>query len=212
MGQFPHSLKARYNEFKSKQFSVDAASYHQLAEHGQSPEVMVISCADSRVDPDVIFSAKPGDLFVVRNVANLVPPYETSGQYHGVSAALEFAVLNLHIMHLVIMGHSGCGGIKAAVSQDAAVQTDARFISNWISLLNDTKISVISGNQTEDESVIADKLELEAIKTSIKNLRTFPFIKDQEDAGKLTLHGCHFRIGNGELAVLNHETGAFESL
>lgn len=203
MTDFPSSLVTRYHQFKSQRFSSDAKSYHQLAEHGQEPEVMVISCADSRVDPEAIFSAGPGDLFVVRNVANLVPPFETAGQYHGVSAALEFAVLNLKIKHVIVMGHSGCGGIKAAVSHDAALQTEAKFISNWMSMLEDTKKSVATANQGASDAQIAEKLELEAIKTSIANLRTFPFIKSQVDAGALALHGCHFRIGTGELAVFN---------
>lgn len=212
MTQFPSGLTARFHEFKSLRFSKDEASYHQLAEYGQNPEVMVISCADSRVDPEAIFCAKPGDLFVIRNVANLVPPYETSGQYHGVSAALEFAVLNLKVKHIVVMGHSSCGGIKAAVEGNAAKQTEARFISNWISMLAEPKLSVLSAYQNADKTEITDRLELAAIQLSLKNLRTFPFIKELEDAGSLSLHGCHFRIATGDLAALNEENGEFENV
>lgn len=212
MTEFPSNLAARFRNFKSQKFSKDAASYQQLAEYGQYPEVMVISCADSRVDPEAIFCANPGDLFVIRNVANLVPPYETSGQYHGVSAALEFAVLNLKVKHLVIMGHSGCGGIKAAVEGGAAKQTEARFISNWIAMLAEPKLSILAANQNAGKDVITDKLELAAIKSSLKNLRTFPFIKELEDAGELSLHGCHFRIAQGDLAVLNEDQDKFEVL
>lgn len=210
MTTFPTSLTARYQEFKTRKFSEDAASYHQLATHGQSPEVMIISCADSRVDPEAIFCAKPGDLFVIRNVANLVPPHETAGQYHGVSAALEFAVLNLKVKHIVIMGHSGCGGIKAAVDAGAATQTEARFISNWMSMVSESKLSVLSAYQNSEKKEVTDKLELAAIQSSINNLRTFPFIKELEDSGNLSLHGCHFAIGTGELTVLNEENGVFE--
>lgn len=212
MTQFPSNLAARFDAFKSQKFANEAANYQKLAEHGQQPEVMVISCADSRVDPEAIFCAGPGDLFVIRNVANLVPPYETTGQYHGVSAALEFAVLNLKVKHLVIMGHSGCGGIKAAVEGDAAIQTEARFISNWIAMLAEPKLSILASHQNAEKDVITDKLELAAIQTSLNNLRTFPFIKEQEASGALSLHGCHFRIANGELAVLDEANGKFEIL
>ncbi len=212
MTDFPVNLRTRFHEFKSQKFSKAAASYHKLAEHGQKPEVMVISCADSRVDPESIFCAKPGDLFVIRNVANLVPPYETSGQYHGVSAALEFAVLNLKIKHIVVMGHSGCSGIKAAVEGSTAIQTEARFISNWMSMLSEPKLSVFAAYQNAKKEEVTDRLELAAIEMSLKNLRTFPFIKDLEAVGDISLHGCHFRIANGDLAALNEETGEFENV
>lgn len=210
MTTFPPALTDRFRAFKSQRFSHDAASYHTLAEHGQKPEVMIISCADSRVDPEAIFSAGPGDLFVIRNVANLVPPYDSAGEYHSVSAALEFAVLNLHIKHIVVMGHSSCGGIKAAVSADAAVQTEARFISSWMAMLGDLTSKVAAANQNADNAGLADKLELASIQNSLTNLRSFPFIKTREDAGKLALHGCHFRIGTGDLAVLDESNGAFD--
>ncbi len=212
MTQFPASLSARFHKFKSQQFSKIAGSYQHLAQHGQTPEVMVISCADSRVDPEAIFCAGPGDLFVIRNVANLVPPFEKGGQNHSVSAALEFAVLNLKIKHIVVMGHSGCGGIKAAVEESAAVQTDARSISNWVSMLNETKRSLMAANQHADKSEITDKLELAAIQTSLSNLRTFPFIKEQELSGDLQLHGCHFRIATGDLVALDEASGQVTTL
>ncbi|MCH9764973.1 MAG: carbonic anhydrase [Alphaproteobacteria bacterium] len=212
MTEFPDLLAKRFHEFKTDEFRDSAERYRHLAEHGQSPDVMLISCCDSRVDPEAIFSAKPGDLFIVRNVANLVPPFETDGRYHGVSAALEFAVLNLHVKHIVIMGHASCGGIKAAVDQNAAKQTDAAFISNWISMLDNTKLSVMAAHQDSDAQTIADALELAAIKTSLANLRTFPFIQELENTDKLSLHGCHFAIATGDLSVLNETTGEFQTL
>ena len=148
MSSFPEKLADRYRRFHHRHFLPKAEEYEELATHGQSPEAMVISCSDSRVDPETIFSAMPGEMFVVRNVANLVPPYETGGKFHGVSSAIEFAVLNLRIKHLIIMGHSGCGGVKAALDQSAAIQTEAQFISRWMSMLDDARLRVLASHQT----------------------------------------------------------------
>jgi carbonic anhydrase len=170
---------------------------------------MVISCSDSRVDPETIFSAMPGEMFVVRNVANLVPPYETGGKFHGVSSAIEFAVLNLRIKHLIVLGHSGCGGVKAALDQSAAIQTEAQFISRWMSMLDDARLRVLASHQTSPHHEKLAALEQEGIKNSIKNLRTFPFVSEAENRGKLALHGAHFDIATGTLSVLNHSRGEF---
>jgi len=212
MSNFPDVLANRFRNFKSQQFTRNAKHYQQLAEHGQQPEVMLVSCCDSRVDPETIFSAVPGELFVVRNVANLVPPYETDGNYHGISAALEYAALNLEIKHIVIMGHAGCGGIKAAIRQTEAQQTEARFISKWMSMLSQAKLDVLAAHQVADMNKISEVLEHAAIKTSLTNLRTFPFIQEMEKDGRLELHGCHFMIATGDLSVLNQSTGKFENL
>ncbi len=171
---------------------------------------MVISCSDSRVDPETIFSAMPGELFVVRNVANLVPPYETGGKFHGVSSAIEFAVLNLRIKHLIVMGHSGCGGVKAALDQSAAIQTEAQFISRWMSMLDDARLQgagIPPDSAAPARSLAA--LEKEGVKTSINNLRTFPFVTDAENKGRLSLHGAYFDIATGTLSVLNHSRNEF---
>ncbi|RUP00245.1 carbonic anhydrase [Hyphomicrobium sp.] len=212
MSSFPETLADRYRRFRSRHFVPNADQYEELATHGQSPETMIISCSDSRVDPETIFSAMPGELFVVRNVANLVPPYEVSGKYHGVSAAMEFAVLNLRVKNLIVMGHSGCGGIKAALDQNAAIQTDAHFISKWMSMLDDARLSVLASHQVSPANVRQEALEKEAIKQSIGNLRTFPFIQEQEEKGRLSLHGAHFDIASGTLTVLNHSRGQFFKL
>ena len=143
MTQFPEHLTDRYHRFKFRHFTPNMDRYEELATFGQSPDVMLVSCCDSRVDPETIFSAMPGELFVMRNVANLVPPYETDGKFHGVSAALEFALLNLRVKHVVVMGHAGCGGVKAALEQTAAKQTEALFISKWMSMLDDARLSVL---------------------------------------------------------------------
>jgi carbonic anhydrase len=212
MSSFPENLTDRFRRFKHRHFVPNADHYEELATYGQNPEVMVISCCDSRVDPETIFSAMPGELFVVRNVANLVPPYETGGKFHGVSTAIEFAVMNLRVKHLIIMGHSGCGGVKAALDQSAAIQTEAQFISRWMSMLDDARLRVVAANQMAPAATKLALLEKEGIKTSINNLRTFPFVSDLEDKGRLNLHGAYFDIASGTLSVLNHSRGEFFSL
>ncbi|AHB47410.1 carbonate dehydratase [Hyphomicrobium nitrativorans NL23] len=212
MSSFPEQLTDRFRRFKHRHFVPNADQYEELATYGQSPQVMVISCCDSRVDPETVFSAMPGELFVARNVANLVPPFEKGGLFHGVSAAIEFAVLNLRVKHIVIMGHSGCGGVKAALDQSAAIQTEAQFISRWMSMLDDARLKVLSAHQMAPKAEQLSALEREGIKTSINNLRTFPFVKEVEDKGRLSLHGAYFDIKSGDLRVLNHSRGEFFSL
>lgn len=209
MSAFPETLADRYRRFKHRIFYPNAEDYEELATHGQSPDTMLISCCDSRVLPETIFNALPGELFVVRNVANLVPPYETSGQFHGVSAAIEFAVLNLRVKNVVVMGHSGCGGVKSVLHQSAAIQTEAKFISRWMSMLEDARLTVLASHQMSTDADRLEALEKEGIKTSIKNLRSFPFVAEREEKGKLNLHGAHFDIKTGTLSVLNHSRGEF---
>jgi carbonic anhydrase len=209
MSSFPEKLSDRFRRFKHRHFVPNADQYEELATYGQDPDVMIISCCDSRVDPETIFTAMPGEMFVVRNVANLVPPYETGGKYHGVSTAIEFAVMNLRVKHLIIMGHSGCGGIKAALDQSAAIQTEAMFISRWMSMLDEARLHVLAAHQMAPSAEKLKLLELEGIKNSIKNLRTFPFVKKEEDKGRLSLHGAYFEIATGTLSVLNHSRGEF---
>jgi carbonic anhydrase len=212
MSQFPEHLSDRYRRFKFRHFTPNIDRYEELAAHGQSPDVMIVSCCDSRVDPETIFSAMPGELFVMRNVANLVPPYETDGKFHGVSAALEFAILNLRVKHVVVMGHASCGGIKAALEQTAAKQTDALFISKWMSMLEDARLAVLSKHQGLSSAERLRALEMEGIKTSLKNLRTFPCIQALEAKGRVNLHGAYFDIASGTLSVLNQLTGEYFEL
>ena len=168
---------------------------------------MVISCSDSRVDPETIFSAMPGELFVVRNVANLVPPYETGGKFHGVSSAIEFAVLNLRIKHLIVMGHSGCGGVKAALDQSAAIQTEAQFISRWMSMLDDARLRVLASHQTAPHRKQKLKaLEKEGVKTSIKQPAHVPVRhRCGEQGPAFAATAPHFDIASrATLRALNH--------
>jgi carbonic anhydrase len=212
MSQFPEHLTDRFHRFKFRHFDQNRDHYEELANFGQSPDVMIVSCCDSRCDPETIFSAMPGELFVVRNVANLIPPYETGGKFHGVSAALEFAVLNIRVKHIVIMGHSGCGGIKAALEQSSARQTESMFISRWMSMLDDCRLRVLSSHQTASRKTVLDAMEKEAIKVSLANLRSFPFITDLENKNKISLHGAYFDIATGNLLVLSQQNGEFHAL
>jgi carbonic anhydrase len=148
----------------------------------------------------------------VRNVANLVPPYETGGKFHGVSSALEFAVMNLRVKHIVVMGHSGCGGIKAALDMSTAIQTEGHFIQRWMSMLDEARLSVLAAHQMSPQAEKVALLEKEGVKTSIKNLRTFPFVHTLEDKGRLSLHGAYFDIKSGTLSVLNHSRNEFYPL
>ncbi|MGE5267011.1 MAG: carbonic anhydrase [Deltaproteobacteria bacterium] len=209
MSSFPETLTDRFRRFKHRIYFPNADQYEELATYGQSPEIMMVSCCDSRVDLETIFNAIPGELFVVRNVANLIPPFETGGRFHGVSASIEFAVLNLRVKHIVVLGHSGCGGIKAALNQSAMIQTEAMFISKWMSMLDEARLSVLASKQSATLAEQLQILELESIKTSLKNLRTFPFVREREDKGKVNLHGAHFDIKTGTLSVLNHSRGEF---
>jgi carbonic anhydrase len=212
MTTFPDHLTDRFKRFKFRHFAPNQDHYETLANNGQSPEIMVISCCDSRVDPETIFSAMPGELFVVRNVANLVPPFETTGKYHGVSAALEFAALNLRVKHIVVIGHSGCGGVRACLEHSGTRQTTAQFISNWMSLLDAAKDKVIADHAHTTLAQRGAALEQEGVKTSLSNLRTFPCIQILESKGKVALHGAYFDIASGILTVLNPATGDFVAI
>jgi carbonic anhydrase len=212
MTHFPEVLADRFRRFKFRHFTPNQDRYEELANNGQNPEVMIVSCCDSRVDPETIFGAMPGELFVVRNVANLVPPFETTGKYHGVSAALEFAALNLRVKHIVVIGHSGCGGVRACLEHDAARQTEAQFITNWMSILDEGRARIMTAFAGRPLPEIRTALERESVIASLDNLRTFPCIKILEGKGRLALHGAYFDIGSGTLSVYNQATAEFVPL
>lgn len=197
-----------YGRFKAGAWATQRARWAELAD-GQSPKVMVIACSDSRVDPSQIFDTSPGEMFVVRNVANLVPPFEIGGGRHGVSAALEFAVTQLEVPEIVVMGHGACGGIRATMSREFehARPGEGGFIAHWIDLLDEARDRVIASCGHGPEAIRA--LEHEAVKVSLSNLRSFPCIPPREAAGKLRLHGAYFSIADGELHVLEERTGLF---
>jgi carbonic anhydrase len=212
MSYFPDHLADRYRRFKLRHFIPHQDDYERLASQGQSPDVMIVSCCDSRVEPEAVFSAMPGELFTVRNVANLVPPYETDGKYHGVSAALEFAVLNIRVKHIVVMGHSSCGGVRACVEHDATRQTASEFIANWMSMLDGARDRIVGASPGRSPAEIRMTLEREGVKVSLANLRTFPCVQALEGKGRLALHGAYFDIASGQLSVLNEATGDFVPL
>ena len=212
MQHFPEHLADRFRRFKFRHFAPNQDHYEKLAAEGQTPDVMIVSCCDSRVDPETIFSAMPGELFVVRNVANLVPPFETQGKYHGVSAALEFAALNLRVKHIVVMGHSGCGGVRACLDHETLRQTEAAFVTNWMSMLDGARERVLAANPGGDPAVLRRALEREGIKTSLENLRTFPCIQALEAKGRVKLHGTYFDIAEGSLSVLDQASAELVAL
>jgi carbonic anhydrase len=200
------ALVQGYHRFKSSGWVAQRSRWEDLSQ-GQSPKVMVIACSDSRVDPATVFDTSPGEMFVVRNVANLVPPFETDGGRHGVSAALEFAVTQLEVPEILVLGHGSCGGVAAALSKrfSGADHGEGHFIAHWIDLLDEARDKVLA----EHGPLATDQLELEGIKVSLANLRTFPWVAEREKAGKLTLHGAIFAIADGTLSVLDEGTGAF---
>ena len=198
-----------YRRFRQQDWARERERWAELAE-GQSPKVMVLACSDSRVDPAQIFDVRPGEIFVVRNVAALAPPYETSRGFHGVSAALEFAVTQLGVGELLVMGHGMCGGCAAALTGqfDDTEPGEGHFIADWVSMLDEARDRVRSTFPYLDEEALL-AMEREAVKVSLANLRTFPWIAEREKAGTLALHGGHFAIAEGALYMLDEAEDAF---
>jgi len=208
MTDFPQSLLDGYRSFKDGRYRRERDRYRSLAEHGQAPEVMVIACCDSRSAPETIFGAAPGEIFVVRNVANLVPPYAPDSGCHGVAAALEFAVQGLKVRHVVVLGHGRCGGIRAALHPPAAPLSPDDFIGKWMKQLGPVTDSVVAGNSLTDAERQA-ALEHASICASIANLRTFPCVSNLESRDRLGLHGAWFDIADGDLWTMDPAGGEF---
>ena len=198
-----------YQRFRQTDWAHERQRWSELAE-GQSPKIMILSCADSRVDPSHIFDAKPGEMFVVRNIAALAPPYETSRGFHGVSAALEFAVTQLEVAEIMVMGHGLCGGCAAALTGkfDDTEPGEGHFIADWVRMLESARDEVRS-HHPELEGDAYTEMEWEAVKVSLANLRTFPWIREREEAGRLKLHGGHFAIAEGRLYILDEAEDVF---
>ena len=204
---FPHRLVEGYRHFVDGRLRSEQDRYRQLAEAGQSPEVMVIGCSDLRVSPEVIFDARPGELFVVRNVANIVPPYEPDWHAHGVSAALEFGVAALKVKHIVVLGHARCGGVKA-FAEKAEPLSPGDFIGNWMRLM----APAVEKAGPQDELSWTDyitRLEQANVANSLDNLQTFPQLRKLIEFGQVAIHGAYFGVATGELSVRDAATGEF---
>jgi carbonic anhydrase len=203
----PEELKSGFSRFRSELYPRQKKLFEDLSTRGQSPHTLVIGCCDSRVDPSQIFDARPGELFVVRNVANLVPPYEADGGFHGVSAALEFAINVLKVSNVLVLGHKQCGGVHACA--DGHSESDSLFLGHWISALQPALAEVrqeLGPQAGTDEQ--ADALELNGIRHSIERLKTYPFVQSALNAGELTLHGARFGVAEGYLEWMS-EDGRF---
>ena len=210
------ALLEGYRRFRNGAYQEQRRRYDALADKGQAPGVLVIACSDSRVDPTRVFDTEPGQMFVVRNVANLVPPFDpdpTHGQ-HSTSAAIEYAVTQLKVHHILVLGHARCGGIKASIEGtfDDAAPGEGGFIKRWMSQIAPARDTIRAAAQLSPDIDACSALELAAIRLSIDNLRSFPFIAKAEESGALHLQGALFDIAEGVLRVLNHESGKFESL
>ncbi len=206
-------LVAGYKKFHDEKSVTKEKLFKDLAVKGQYPKALVISCADSRVDPALLMNCQPGDLFVVRNVANLVPPYENDDSYHGTSAALEFAVLGLGIKHIIILGHSGCGGIKYLVENDIKNNNKKSFVGKWMEIAHASKIAIedsVDSSISHEEKI--NCCAQESIINSIKNLGTFPWIKEKVEEENLFLHGWFFDIEEFGVRILNSETRKFDEV
>jgi carbonic anhydrase len=205
----PERLAQGYRSFLRGRFADERHRYEMLADTGQTPEIMVVGCIDSRVSPEVIFDAAPGELLVVRNVANLVPPYEEDrSSQHGTSAALEFGVQALRVKHIVVLGHAHCGGISAFVDEQAPL-SPGDFIGRWMSQIAPAAES-LGPRVRNDRDDYLRKLEFASVELSLKNLMTFPCIRILVERGKLALHGAFFGVASGRLLVRDARSGLFE--
>jgi len=207
----PPRLVEGYQGFRHTRFRRERENYARLAEKGQKPEILMIACVDSRVAPEVVFDADPGEMLVVRNVANLVPPYQPDGAYHGTSAAIEFAVRTLKVRHVIVCGHASCGGINV-FRQNALKGMDTTggdFVGQWMEIAAPAARLACEGvDPLQDQTA----MEHAAIRQSVANLRTFPWLAEREQAGELELHGLHFAVFDGTLLVLDEAAGTFSPL
>jgi carbonic anhydrase len=206
----PQQLMAGFQRFRERFLADGNAQFYELVQFGQAPTTLVVGCCDSRVDPALILDCSPGDLFVIRNVANLVPPAENQGHYHGTSAALEFGVCNLAVQHIIVLGHAQCGGIHALL--EGGVARDDTFIAEWMRIADAARKKIEHEHAAASSEVRHRACEQQAILISLKNLMTFSWIRERVEQGKLTLHGWYFDIERGELLGYNAASNQFETL
>lgn len=203
-------LMLGFRQFREKFYNGNDHTYDRLSTGGQGPKTLFIGCCDSRVDPAILTSAGPGELFVVRNVANLVPPFERGGGVHGVSAAIEFAVVNLKVENVIVLGHRQCGGIRALLFPE---ETQAGgFLQQWVKTAEAAKERALKIAGSEDQDALWRQCELEGIRTSIQNLHTFPFVEDAVRTRGMALMGIYFDLEKGDLLELNEDAGTFSPI
>jgi carbonic anhydrase len=208
----PRELISGFHRFREQHFTDDDALYRQLVQEGQTPKILVVACCDARVDPALILNCAPGDLFVIRNVANLVPPMENrSGGRHGTSAALEYGVRTLGVEHIIVLGHAHCGGIRALMSGQRIADADS-FINSWMRVAEDARADMEHELTDATPEQRERACEQRAILSSLDNLKTFPWIRERVEQGKLTLHGWYFDMENGRLLGYDTTTRRFEVL
>ena len=209
----PDYFLQRYQAWKATTHSQNQAWYQRLATEGQRPKAMIISCCDSRVNVTSMFLADQGEYFVHRNIANLVPPYEPDGKHHGTSAAVEYAVTALRVAHIIVMGHSGCGGVKGCIDMCAGRAPDLKdntsFVGRWIDILSPKYAEV---EHIEDPAEQADRMEDLAVVTSLENLMTYPFVEARVNDGSLSLHGVRTDIGDASLTEFCFDAQRFKSI
>lgn len=207
----PHYLVQRYHGWRATGYAENKAWYHRLVSDGQHPRAMVISCCDSRVHVTSIFGADQGEFFIHRNIANLVPPYAPDGDFHGTSAAVEYAVTGLQVAHLIVLGHSNCGGVQGCrdMCRGTAPELEEKtsFIGRWMEMLR-PKYELVE--QEKDDATQLRMLEKYGVLTSLENLMTFPFVRSRVEEGLLTLHGLWTDIGEGRLEIYSAVSGEFE--
>ncbi len=207
----PEQLLEGHRRFLRERLPNERSRYEALARAGQRPEVMIVGCIDSRVSPEVIFGASPGELLVVRNVANLVPPYEADrALHHGTSAALEFGVQVLNVRHIVVLGHAHCGGIRAFADEGTPL-SPGDFIGRWMSQIAPAAESLDPASFA-DRGDFLQRLEFASVELSLRNLTTFPFVRARIEDGSLSLHGAYFGVASGRLLVRNPETATFDTV
>ncbi len=207
----PRQLVQGFQRFRERHFTQDDALYRQLVQEGQTPKTLVVACCDSRVDPAIVLDCAPGDLFVIRNVANLVPPSESRVGHHGTSAALEFGVRNLGVQHIIVLGHAHCGGIQALMKADAR-NNNGSFIGDWMHLADKARVEVERDMPRAPAEERQRACEQRAILISLGNLMTFSWVRERVENGTLALHGWYFDIEHGQMLQHNPATQTFEPL
>jgi carbonic anhydrase len=196
-------LVAGYRAFRSERWASERERYTRLAKDGQKPQTLVIACSDSRSDPATVFNASPGSMFVIRNVAAIVPPFESDNSHHGTSAAIAFAVLNLEVRNILVMGHAQCGGVAAVL--DNSIAEGIPFLRSWVDLLAPAAASTAETHGVERHAA----LERGGVRLSLERLMTFPFVAERVKSGHLALNGAHFGIADGRLEILDAKSGEF---